>query len=247
MQVHFVRHGESVSNAAPGGIALPAAQGDRLTDLGRLQAEAVAEHLRGLAPTLILTSPLGRARETAAILSRALDLPVEELEEIRELRESDGYEELSLEDQRLRRWSVWMAANGDDPDYSYRGGESFNEISARVRRAQELLLGRGEHTVVAVSHGIFLRFFLMEVLLSAEFRPALVQRLWQLGSHNCGISSFEHREPLREANYALEPWTCLAWMERPEALRPAVIRTRTAPPAPARPGPDRTQCRGGSR
>ena len=219
MRVHFVRHGESVSNAAPGGMALPAATGDRLTERGRRQAEAVLEHLRGLTPTLILSSPLRRARETAAILAQRLDLPVEELDEIRELRESAGYGELSLEDQRLRRWSVWMAAHGGDPDYSYRGGESFNEISARVRRTQELLLARGEQTVIAVSHGIFLRFFLMEVLFAGEFRPALVQRLWQLGSHNCGVSSFEHREPDREANYALAPWTCLAWMERPEALR----------------------------
>src|SRR5829696_7748107 len=135
MLVHFVRHGESVSNAAEGGMALPAAEGDRLTELGRKQADAVAEHLGGIGASRILTSPLRRARETAEILSRRLDLPVDE-----------------LEDQRLRRWSVWMAAHGDDPGYSYRGGESFNEISARVRRTQARLLETGDRTVLAVSH-----------------------------------------------------------------------------------------------
>jgi ribonuclease H / adenosylcobalamin/alpha-ribazole phosphatase len=219
MQVHFVRHGESVSNAARGGMEIPAVQGDRLTDLGREQAATVARYLGGVGATRVLTSPLGRARETAEILGGRLGLPVEELDELQELRESEGYEELSLEDQRLRRWSVWMAAHGDDPDYSYRGGETFNQISTRVRRAQERLLALGDENVIAVSHGIFLRFFLMNVLLADGFRPSQVQRLWQLESVNCGICSFEYRDRDLAANYALDPWTCLSWMERPWARR----------------------------
>src|SRR5215207_10367586 len=139
MRVHFVRHGESASNAAPGGMALPAAQGDRLTRLGRDQAATIARYLGGVGATRVLTSPLSRARETAEILAERLGLPVEEIDVLQELRESEGFDELSLEDQRLRRWSVWMAAHGDDPDYAFRGGESFNEISGRVLRAQERL------------------------------------------------------------------------------------------------------------
>jgi broad specificity phosphatase PhoE len=219
MQVHFVRHGESVSNAAPGGMALPAVQGDRLTDLGREQAATVARYLGDVGATRVLTSPLARARETADILGGRLVLPVEELDELQELRESEGYEELALEDQRLRRWSVWMAAHGDDPDYSYRGGETFNEISTRVRRAQERLLALGDENVIAVSHGIFLRFFLMNVLIAGDFGPSQVQRLWQLESINCGICSFEYRDRDLAANYELDPWTCLSWMERPWARR----------------------------
>ena len=215
MLVHFVRHGESVSNAAPGGRALPFSEGDQLTERGRAQAERVAEYLAGVGARTVLSSPLRRSRETAEIIATRLDLPIEEIEEIRELRESDGYGELSLDDQRLRRWSVWMAAHGDDPDYSYRGGESFNQISGRVLRAQQLLIERGEDPVIAVSHGIFMRFFLMRVVLGDEFRPGQVQRLWQLASFNCGICAFAHRDPDRAANYALEPWYCLSWMERP--------------------------------
>jgi probable phosphoglycerate mutase len=221
MQVHFVRHGESVSNAAPGGMALPAVQGDRLTDLGREQAATVARYLGDVGATRVLTSPLARARETADILGGRLGLPVEELDELQELRESEGYEELALEDQRLRRWSVWMAAHGDDPDYSYRGGETFNEITTRVRRAQERLLALGDENVIAVSHGIFLRFFLMNVLIADGFGPSQVQRLWQLESINCGICSFEYRDRDLAANYELDPWTCLSWMERPWARREA--------------------------
>jgi broad specificity phosphatase PhoE len=217
MLVYFVRHGESASNAAPGAMALPGNQGDRLTDRGFEQARAVAERLGDAGATRILTSPLRRAGETAQVIAERLDLPVSELEELRELRESDGYGELSLTDQRLRRWSVWMAEHGDDPDHSYRGGESFSEIIARVRTVQERLVADETDSVIAISHGIFLRFFLMQVVFGADFRAGQVRHLWQLASLNCGICGFEYRERDPEANYATEP--CFSWMA-PAPTRP---------------------------
>jgi broad specificity phosphatase PhoE len=212
MLVNFVRHGESASNAAPGAMALPGNQGDRLTDRGFEQARAVAERLGEAGATRVLTSPLRRARETAEVIAERLGLPITEVEELRELRESDGFGELSLEDQRLRRWSVWMAEHGDDPDHSYRGGESFNEIIERVGLVQERLVADATDSVIAVSHGIFLRFFLMRVVFGEDFRAGQVRRLWQLASINCGICGFEHREPDLESNYGTEPWRCLSWM-----------------------------------
>jgi ribonuclease H / adenosylcobalamin/alpha-ribazole phosphatase len=219
MLVYFVRHGESISNAAPGAMALPGNEGDRLTERGFEQARAVAERLGDIGATRVLSSPLRRARETAEAIAERLDLPITEVEELRELRESDDFGELSQEDQRLRRWSVWMGEHSDDPDHSYRGGESFNEITDRVRRLQERLVGNGTECTVAVSHGIFLRFFLMEVLFGDDFHAGQVRRLWQLASINCGVCGFEHREPDLESNYATDPWRCLSWMA-PEPTPP---------------------------
>jgi broad specificity phosphatase PhoE len=219
MLVYFVRHGESGSNAAHGAMALPGNQGDRLTDRGFEQARAVAERLGEAGATRILTSRLRRARETAEVIAERLELPVTELEELRELRESEAFGELSLDDQRLRRWSVWMAEHGDDPDHSYRGGESFNEIMARVRLVQERLVADDTDSTIAVSHGIFMRFFLMRVVLGDDFRAGQVRRLWQLASINCGICGFEYRERKPAANYATEPWRCFSWMA-PAPTRP---------------------------
>jgi len=212
MLVHFIRHGQSVSNAAPGAMALPGNQGDRLTERGLEEARAAAERLEQAGATRVLTSPLRRAHETAEVIAGRLDLPIEEVEELRELRESDGFGELPLEEQRLRRWSVWMAEHGDDPDYSFGGGETFNQITDRVRRLQERLVSDGAERIIAVSHGIFLRFFLMEVLFGSDFEPGEVRRLWQLASVNCGICGFEHRARDTEANYATDPWRCFSWM-----------------------------------
>ncbi len=219
-------------------MALPRDQGDRLTELGWEQARAAAPHLAGIGATRILTSPLRRARETAEALAEVLELPVVEVEDLRELRESEGFDELSLEDQRLRCWSVWMTEHGDDPDHSYRGGETFNQVLGRVRSLQRWLLEQEDENILAVSHGIFLRFFLMWSVLGEEFGPHMAERVWQLGTFNCGLSVFAHGDPpasngsllpdetgrpYRSAlesserprtNYAGDAWRCLTWMER---------------------------------
>jgi broad specificity phosphatase PhoE len=158
-----------------------------------------------------VSSPLRRARETASVLSEALDLPVVELPDLRELRESEGFGDLTEEDQRLRRWSVWMTEHGDEPGYSYRGAESFSEMVARVERVQDWLLASGEDVVLAVTHGIFLRFFFFKTLLGDRFDPSMTERLWQLRSVNCGLSSFEHlRDPPRLEGPG--HWRCRTWM-----------------------------------
>ncbi len=215
MRVHLLRHGESASNAYREGVALPTERGDRLTDLGRRQALEAAGHLRSVGADRVLTSPLGRARETAEIVAGELGLEVEVIDELQELRESEGYGELDPDEQKLRRWSTWMTERGSDPDFSYRGGESFNEIRARVRRLQGLLVARSEERILGVSHGILLRFLLVECLLGGEFRAEQVMRLWQLGTVNCGVSVFEHAAPDGVINPALDRWRCLSWMARP--------------------------------
>lgn len=232
MRAHFLRHGESVSNADRDSISLPDAEGDRLTDRGRRQVEAAAAYLEGTDAARILTSPLRRARETAELLRRRLGLEVVELEELRELRLSEGYGELSFDQQRLQRWSEWMAEHGYDPDYSHRGGESFNQIKARVEVVKERLVGDGAETI-AVSHGIFLRFFFISCLLADAFPATQVGRLWQLGTVNCGLSTFEHSRDWGPQLPQIDPWRCLSWMERPWTRG----RTSSAPErSPARGG-----------
>jgi len=233
LRAYFLRHAESVSNADAGVVALPPEKGDRLSELGQEQARRAASHLAdavgGGALDRILASPLHRARETADVVSEELGLPVETLDSMTELRESEGYGELSAEEQRLHRWSVWMAEHGHDPDYSYRGGESFNDLLGRVRETKAALEamaerpggkdGAGPH-VLAVSHGIFLRFFLLDCLLGEDFRASHVPRLWQVRTVNCGMSLFEYHAPDRgeeeaEKDPSPDPWRCITWMARP--------------------------------
>jgi len=218
MRLLIVRHGESHSNAHPEAVALPEEQGDRLTERGWEQARRAARGLRGLKPTGLVSSPMRRARETASVLSGELGVPVAVNGLIHELRESDEYLALPPEEQKLRRWSTWMREHGDDPDWAPPGGESFNAVLERVRGWKaELEAGDPDATVVAVSHGIFLRFFLMDSLLAGRFVAHDVHRLWQLRTVNCGVSAFEHGERYHPADPARDDWVCSLWMAPPGA------------------------------
>jgi broad specificity phosphatase PhoE len=212
----FVRHGESVSNAHPELAALPLEEGDRLTDLGSRQAIAAAEALKPTEPTVLLSSPMGRAAETAELIGERLAMPVRKIPYISELRESRDYASMSPEEQKLRRWSTWMAEHADDPDFSWHGGESFNEVRGRVRRLKDELERdyTGERPLV-VTHGLFLRFLLFDSLLEDAFVPALVGRLWYVRSINCGVSVFEQGERWHPADADTPGWTCVSWMSRP--------------------------------
>jgi broad specificity phosphatase PhoE len=216
VRVLFLRHAESESNAHPEAAALPEAQGDRLTPRGWEQARAAARWLSAVRPDRLLSSPMRRARETATVISEELGMPIELSELICELRESDDYLSLPPEEQKLRRWSVWMAEHGHDPDWSPPGGESFNTVLGRVRRfKRELEASDPETTILAVSHGIFLRFFLFDSLLAESFAAPQVGRLWQLRTANCGLSVFDHGERRHPADPEMEGWICATWMARP--------------------------------
>lgn len=67
----FVRHGETAPNRD--GLVLGRAD-PGLTEEGNRQAACLAEHFRGAPIASILTSPLGRARETAAAIGAAAGL-----------------------------------------------------------------------------------------------------------------------------------------------------------------------------
>ena len=212
----LVRHGESVSNADPEMASLPLDQGDRLTERGREQARRAADGLAELEPTALLSSTMGRAIETAEIIADRIAMPIVEVPYITELRESRDYDSMSAEEQKLRRWSVWMREHGDDPDFSWHGGESFEQVRGRVRRLKDEL--ESEHEggrPLVVTHGIFLRFFAFDSLLGDRFGPDQAGRLWRLRSLNCGVSVFEHGERWHRADAEMPGWTCISWMSRP--------------------------------
>jgi probable phosphoglycerate mutase len=216
MRLICIRHGESPSNASPNRLALPEDEGDRLTERGLVQAREAASAVAEVGARRLLSSPMRRATETATVIAEQIGLEVEVNPLIHELREFDGYTELDLDQQRTRRWSERMTAHADDPYYGPDGAESFAQVISRVRRfGAEVEAMADAEPVIAVTHGIFLRFFLCDCLLGDQFGPGFARRLWQLRSINCGISVFTHGERSRALDPPVEGWSCLSWMAPP--------------------------------
>jgi alpha-ribazole phosphatase len=150
MECWLVRHGESTWNSAArfqGGLDAP------LSPRGHAQAAALAG---GLAPTrfdALYTSPLRRARDTAAACGAALGLTPVPLDELREvgLGAWEGLTLATVLAQDGERYRRWLAAPVDHPPA---GGEPMASLTGRVQAALAGLSARHpEGRVLVVSHG----------------------------------------------------------------------------------------------
>jgi probable phosphoglycerate mutase len=158
-RILLARHGESVWNAAGRwqGQADP-----RLSDLGRVQAHAATAELRDI--DAIVTSPLQRASETAAIIAGALDLPEVVVDD--DLKERDAGEWSGLTRAQIEEaYPGWLESRADahvgfagqaDSDGRRRppGWETDERVLTRalaaLRRIADL---PAEGDVLVVTHG----------------------------------------------------------------------------------------------
>lgn len=145
-----------------------------LTDLGREQAARAAKMLAakgGIAA--VITSPLGRARETAEAAATALDIPVRVLDGLTET-DFGGWEGLTFQEAAQRDPQLHARWLGD-PSTPAPNGESFDQVRERVEAARRDLLARypGQNIVV-VSHVTPIKTLLQ---LALGVGPSLLYRL----------------------------------------------------------------------
>jgi broad specificity phosphatase PhoE len=150
--IYFVRHGETDWNAQAryqGQVDIP------LNDTGRAQArrngEALRDHLADPAQLDFICSPLGRTRETMAIIRSAFGLAMAGVRFDDRLREmSYGHWEGQLASDLPRTDPEGMAARANDW-WHWRpvGGESYQDLTRRLDDWLQTL----DRDCVVSSHG----------------------------------------------------------------------------------------------
>jgi 2,3-bisphosphoglycerate-dependent phosphoglycerate mutase len=148
----LVRHAESELGA----LGLVDGDPDRanaLSETGREQAEQLRARLEGKPVDLLVTTRLQRTRETAELALGRRDVPrlvVAELDEIRFGR----WEGRPFEEYAGWAWTAGPTerAPGD--------GESRQAVAARFAAGWRRVLERPEQTVLAVVHGLIVRYTL---------------------------------------------------------------------------------------
>lgn len=142
-QVHVVRHGE-VDN--PGRVLYGRLPGYHLSERGHEMAQAAADQLAQRDVVHVVSSPLERARETAAPIAQAHGLPVALDDDLTESH--NVLEGLVVDGATLRaRWRHLL--NPVRPSW----GEPYREVAARMQVALERTRGHAEgYEGVMVSH-----------------------------------------------------------------------------------------------
>src|SRR5215468_5498433 len=145
--VHLVRHGE-VAN--PDGILYGRLPGFGLSEEGQMMAKAAADYLAGRDITVLRSSPLERAVQTAEPIAAQLGLPIEVDERLIEPWNHFEGLNVAVGDGSLRAPRHWIyLRNPFRPSW----GEPYKEVAARVLAAagDAAKAARG-HEAVCVSH-----------------------------------------------------------------------------------------------
>jgi broad specificity phosphatase PhoE len=169
-----VRHGEtewSRTHRHTGHQDIP------LNDTGREQARAAGERLAGRDFTLVLSSPLGRALDTARLAGFA------DPELLDDLREWDyGDAEGRTADEMGAGWDLWRDG--------VTNGEALAALSARADRVIDRIAGV-EGDVLIFAHGHLLR------VLAARWLGQPPEFAQQLLLGNATLSELEVRRDVR--------------------------------------------------
>lgn len=190
-QIWLIRHGETewtLGGQHTGRTDIP------LTPVGRRQAEALGRHLAARSFALVLTSPLGRVRETCRLAGYGSLAQITD-----DLREWDYglYEGRTTAAIRAVEpgWSVWTSP--------IPGGESIEEVGGRARRIIDRALVAGGE-VALFGHGHILR------ILAACWigRPPVDGRLLALGPASISVLGWERETQL------IQQWN-VAWPSDP--------------------------------
>lgn len=147
MKLLFTRHGQTDWNVQRKVCGRTEAQ---LTELGREQAAQVGKLAAQAGVDLILTSPMERTRETAAIIAEQVSAPVY-VEPLLIEQDFGSFEGCSMDDPEYlekRRNLLWH----------FPGGESAVQVMHRAYAViEKVRAAYPEHTVLLVTHGCFCR------------------------------------------------------------------------------------------
>ena len=185
MRMLLLRHAETDWNRErrfQGGRDVP------LSATGCEQAESAARLLAATPLDAVWSSPLARARDTAAIIAAPHDLAVQEAAAFREMGFGE-WEGLTRDEVRERFADAHRAWVETPQEAIWPGAETLAAV--RTRALAGLAALRAAHqgqTICLVTHGITGRLLILEAL---GLGP---DRLWSFHLSSTGISELEFRD-----------------------------------------------------
>lgn len=181
-RIFLVRHGENRANLTKEFsfklVDYP------LTEKGRLQASQTAAFFQDKPIRAIFSSPLKRASETAEIIAAGLNLPVNILEQFREVN-------VGILERKPPTAEVWEEHNQvisawfeGHPERRFPGGENYYELQKRMQTGlAQVMDGLSDHNLIIVGHGGIFTFTIPHIC--PQVRP---EDMRYIENHNCSIT-----------------------------------------------------------
>lgn len=209
IKLYFIRHGRQNSGLC--NVDVP------LDEAGEKQAELVAKRLKGYDIHRLYCSGLIRAKQTAKIIGKELDLTEYIEEDLREISYGD-LEGLSGEQMKSRYGDFLEQRKLAREDLPCPGGETGQDVYNRampvIKRIIEKAKEEGIQNIAIVTHGGLIRSVVAGIL-EADFAKKLCVAK---DLENCSITEIDYDEATE--NFILERLNDFAHIEaEPMLLR----------------------------
>ncbi|MFT4295929.1 MAG: histidine phosphatase family protein [Micropruina sp.] len=164
----LARHGQTewnVTGRRQGQLDSP------LTQEGVATAQRLRRVLSAQGIDVIATSPLGRARRTAAIFAEELDVDVVPMESLAEVHHG-SFAGLTNDEIQLHHADLWQLREADFYGWRFPGGESYADADCRAARALEEVDALNAEMPLLVTHemiGRMLRRHVLSLTLEQAF------------------------------------------------------------------------------
>lgn len=196
--VHLLRHGEVFN---PEKVLYGRLPGYRLSDLGEVMAVRAAEALRDRDISLIVSSPMERAQQTARPLAAVHNLEIQTDPLLIEADNIFEGQRVSVGDGVLKQPKTWRHLwNPFRPSW----GEPYDEVAARMRAAIDDARRQAEgHEAVLVSHQLPIWIARLDaesrrLWHDPRSRQCTLASLTSLTFHGQSLVSIAYTEPSRD-------------------------------------------------
>lgn len=192
MKLFLVRHGrtnseESGNRQSPDSV---------LSQTGELQASAVAKRLLKEEFEFILSSPWQRAKQTAQAIADEKKMEVKYSDLIREKEHDKQLYGARIDSEINQKYLKELSENFKDFDWKFLDGETYADTVKRAKEFRDILLkDYKEKSLLVVSHGLFLRSFIITCLFGDYFDKNIFMNLLLGTTLGCGsLSEVEYNE-----------------------------------------------------
>ena len=180
-KIYLIRHGETLSNTVK---RFQGQMNVQLNGTGLQQAIRMANFMKDKHLDVIYTSPLLRARTTAAQLAQAKGMSYRILDDLKEINFGDweGLKYSEIYEKEPEEFDKFLTCPGD---WTPPGGESFTEAFERVKRAYRFIAAEHKHgkDIALVSHGGNIRLQICMLL------GIPINNMWKMSINNVSVTT----------------------------------------------------------